>query len=120
MRTDFETAAATAACLFVALTAMTGQTPRDTPYKLGTFQQGERSFVGLVLNDAVVLDLSKADPSLPSDMTALLRGYDALQPRLASLAASAAANRPPQAYDVATLKTQPPVMPQNVLNAAVN
>jgi 2-keto-4-pentenoate hydratase/2-oxohepta-3-ene-1,7-dioic acid hydratase in catechol pathway len=62
-----------------------------TPFKLGTFAQGDHTFVGLVLNDTRVVDLSKADASLPSEMKQLLERYPA-----------------------------PPVMPQHILNAAVN
>jgi hypothetical protein len=32
-----------------------------TPFKLGTLAQGDRTFIGLVLNDSLVVDLSKAD-----------------------------------------------------------
>jgi 2,4-didehydro-3-deoxy-L-rhamnonate hydrolase len=94
----------------------------ETPYKLGTFAQGDRSFLGLVLNDTVVVDLSKADPSLPTEMRALLQRYESVAPALAKLAASvsASSSKPQTTYDVATLKTLPPVMPQNILNAAVN
>ena len=38
-------------------------------FKLGTFAQGDRTFLGLVLDDSAVIDLSKADASLPTDMT---------------------------------------------------
>ncbi len=33
-----------------------------TPYKLGMFDQNGRQFVGLVLNDAQIVDLSRAVP----------------------------------------------------------
>jgi 2-keto-4-pentenoate hydratase/2-oxohepta-3-ene-1,7-dioic acid hydratase in catechol pathway len=98
----------------------TQSTSSITPFKLGTFSQGDRAFVGLVLNDSVVVDLSKADPSIPSEMKALLARYDALKAKLTSIASSAAASRPAHAYDVKAVKTLPPVMPQNILNAAVN
>jgi 2-keto-4-pentenoate hydratase/2-oxohepta-3-ene-1,7-dioic acid hydratase in catechol pathway len=92
----------------------------NTTYKLGRFAQGGRTFLGLVLNDSVAVDLSKADPSLPLEMTILMERYDTLKSRLASIAAEAAAKRPAHAYDVKTLDTLPPVIPQNILNAAVN
>jgi 2-keto-4-pentenoate hydratase/2-oxohepta-3-ene-1,7-dioic acid hydratase in catechol pathway len=84
-------------------------------FKLGTFAQGDRVFLGLVLDDAAVIDLSKADPSLPTDMKRLLERYDALRPRLAEIAARNGGGVP-----VSTVKTLPPVLPQNILNAAVN
>lgn len=90
-----------------------------TPYTLGRFAQGNRTFVAVIVNGMAV-DLSKADPSLPADMKTLLERYDTLRTKLASIASSAAANRPAHAYDVKSLKTLPPVMPQNILNAAVN
>jgi 2-keto-4-pentenoate hydratase/2-oxohepta-3-ene-1,7-dioic acid hydratase in catechol pathway len=103
-----------------AVTFPEAQSGSATPFKLGTFAQGSRTFVGLVLNDATAVDLSKADPSLPADMKALLEQYDSVRAKLASIASSAAATRPAHAYDIKSLKTLPPVMPQNILNAAVN
>lgn len=85
-------------------------------YKLGTFAQGDRTFLGLVLNDTLVVDLSKADGSLPSDMKRLLERYDSLRGTLSQIAAK----RPGGTVDVSTLRTLPPVVPQNILNAAVN
>ncbi|HEX2443581.1 MAG TPA: fumarylacetoacetate hydrolase family protein [Vicinamibacterales bacterium] len=107
----------------VAVSAVTfpeAQSGSATPFKLGTFAQGSRTFVGLVLNDATAVDLSKAEPSLPSDMKVLLQQYDSLRAKLGSIASSAAGTRPAHAYDIKSLKTLPPVMPQNILNAAVN
>ena len=61
---------------------------QGTPYKLGTFAQGERTFIGLVLDDTLVLDLAQANQAFekekPSgakvairgDMKALLAAYD--------------------------------------------
>jgi 2,4-diketo-3-deoxy-L-fuconate hydrolase len=105
-----------AACAATAIVSSQSVQPSTTPFKLGTFAQGNRTFVGLVLNDSVVIDLSKADPAIPADLKAVLERYDALRGRLASIAAS----RPDGAYDIKALKTLPPVMPQNILNAAVN
>jgi 2,4-didehydro-3-deoxy-L-rhamnonate hydrolase len=86
-----------------------------TPYKLGTFAEGGRTFLGMVLDDSVVIDLSKADPSLPSEMKQLLERYDSVRPRLAEIAAGKTGR-----VNVSAVKTLPPVMPQNILNAAVN
>jgi 2-keto-4-pentenoate hydratase/2-oxohepta-3-ene-1,7-dioic acid hydratase in catechol pathway len=106
-----------AICLGVllALAAPAAQPTPGTVYKLGTFAQGDRTFLGLVLNDSVVIDLSKADPSLPTEMKQLLERYDSVRSRLAEIAA-----RKTGGVNVASLKTLPPVMPQNILNAAVN
>jgi 2-keto-4-pentenoate hydratase/2-oxohepta-3-ene-1,7-dioic acid hydratase in catechol pathway len=92
-----------------------------SPFKLGTFMQGNRTFLGLVVNDATVVDLSKADPSLPTEMKLLLQRYQEVEPMLSKLAASVGSKSGnQQIHDVATLKTLAPVMPQNILNAAVN
>ncbi len=107
---------------------------QGTPYKLGTFAQGTRTFVGLVLNDTTVVDLAQANQALekenpsgakvtlPGEMKALLAAYETggVRARVAAIAAAAAAQRPSFAADVKSLKTLPPVMPQNILNAAVN
>ena len=117
----FAGAAIVAAGIAAAGTIASTQTPGGaTPYKLGTFSQGGRVFAGLVLDDSVVVDLSKADPALPGDLKTIIARYDTVRSRLASIASSAAASRPAHAYDVTSLKTLPPVMPQNILNAAVN
>jgi 2,4-diketo-3-deoxy-L-fuconate hydrolase len=111
-------------CLIVgsALISISAQKPAPTPFKLGTFMQGDRTFLGLVINDTTVVDLSRADPSLPTEMKALLQRYQSAEPTLARLAAnvSSNSNKAQSVYDVGTLKTLPPVVPQNILNAAVN
>ena len=107
----------------IALDFSFGAAAAATPYKLGTFiARGPRTFLGLVVSDRTVIDLSKADPSMPSEMKALMQRYQSLEPALAKLAAnvSSKSEKPQTSYDVATLKTLPPVMPQNILNAAVN
>ena len=106
-------------CLGPAVRSSAPQ-PSHVPYKLGTFSEQGRVFLGLVLDDTLVVDLAKADPSIPQDMKGLLQRYPAFAPRLESLAASAAAARPSYARSVAELKTLPPVMPRLILNAAVN
>jgi hypothetical protein len=45
-------------CIGVASAAWAQGT---TPYKLGRFSQGERTFIGIVLNDSVVIDLPQAN-----------------------------------------------------------
>jgi 2,4-diketo-3-deoxy-L-fuconate hydrolase len=124
MRTKSTDLVSAAACLAVAVAFVSAQPVRKPPpYKLGTFAQGERKFLGLVLDDKTVADLSQADKTLPADMTALIERYENVAPLLAVIAASVAepgGRKPPPTYDVASLKTLPPVMPQSMLNAAVN
>jgi 2,4-didehydro-3-deoxy-L-rhamnonate hydrolase len=86
-----------------------------TPYKLGTFAEGGRTFLGMVLDDSMVIDLSKADPSLPSEMKQLLERYDSVRLRLEEIAVGKTGR-----VNISAVKTLPPVMPQNILNAAVN
>ena len=56
-----------------------------TPFKLGTFDQNGRSFVGIVLKDSIVIDVAQASAALqvpaskvaaPSDMKDLIARYD--------------------------------------------
>lgn len=93
------------------------------PYKLGMFQQGTRSFVGLVIqNDTVVVDLSRASIGAPATLKQLIAGWDtAIGTRLAALAASSAAKAPEYSMKVSAVKTLPPIPdPTVLLNAAVN
>ncbi len=109
------------------------------PFKLGTFVRGGRTFVGLVLQDHIVVDLAAANlafershahspkVSLPEDMKALIVGYEGtgVRPRLQALANGAASAgpgnaRPPYMLDLSAVQIRPPVMPQTILNAAVN
>ena len=115
-----------------------GMSPTE-PFKLGTFVRGGRTFVGLVLRDHVVVDLAAANAafershphspkvSLPGDMKALIVGYEGagVRPRLQALANGAAGAgpgnaRPPYILDLSAVQIRPPVMPQTILNAAVN
>jgi len=51
--------------------ALDAQAP--TPYKLGMFRQGSAIFWALVLNDATVIDLSRANVGAPATLKALNR-----------------------------------------------
>ena len=105
------------------------------PFKLGTFDQNGRTFVGLVLRDTQVVDIAQANaafegsngsaPKLtaPANMTQLIAQYESgWKDRLGALArtVSAAGSAPAYAYPVASLKTLPPVMPAVPLNAGGN
>ena len=94
-----------------------------TPYKLGMFQQGTRSFVGLVIqNDTLVLDLSRANVGAPATLKQLITGWDAgTGTRLAALAAASSAKAPEFSMKLSAVKTLPPISdPTVLLNAAVN
>ena len=99
-----------------------------TPYKLGMFEQNGRQFAGLVLNDAQVVDLSRATPGAPGaaqivtinsggSLKQLIARWDA---KVAAAAAALAAN-PGTTIPVAQLKTLPPIPdPKVLLSTAVN
>ena len=88
-----------------------------TPYKLGMFDQNGRQFVGLVIQDAQVVDLSRANIGAPATLKQLIAASDArMTAQLAALAA-----KPGTTIPVAQLRTLPPIPdPAVLLNAAVN
>jgi 2-keto-4-pentenoate hydratase/2-oxohepta-3-ene-1,7-dioic acid hydratase in catechol pathway len=99
------------------------------PFKLGTFEEGGRVFLGLVLRDALVVHLAEANaavpgakPAIPADMKELIARYDELRPRLNAIATAAAGAtaRPAYVRDLQAVKILPPVMPTIMANAAVN
>ena len=112
-----------AAALALAFGAARPAAQAATPYKLGMFEQGGRTFVGMVINnDTVVIDLSRANVSAPATLKQLITGWDAnTGTRLAALAASSTAKAPAFAMKVSEVKTLPPIPdPGVLLNAAVN
>jgi 2-keto-4-pentenoate hydratase/2-oxohepta-3-ene-1,7-dioic acid hydratase in catechol pathway len=104
-----------------------------TAFKLGTFERQGNQFVGIVLRDSVVIDLSAAHAALatgsklaaPSDMKDLIARYDSgVRDRIVEVVKSveaAGSSRPAYVYDVKTIKILPPIMyPTSMLNVAVN
>src|SRR6185436_18627771 len=105
-------------------------------FKLGTFERNGKPMLGLVLNDALVVDIQAANTSLeqlqrshkriamPASMKELIERYEGeLGDRLRLLARETAArgSRPNYVYELAALKLRPPIPdPENILNAAVN
>ncbi|MDO8681277.1 MAG: fumarylacetoacetate hydrolase family protein [Acidobacteriota bacterium] len=93
------------------------------PYKLGMFQQGGRSFVGMVIRkDTLVVDLSRANVGAPATLKQLIAQWDInTGTRLALLAATSALKAPAFSMKVSEVKTLPPIPdPAVLLNAAVN
>ncbi len=84
----------------------------STPYKLGMFEQGGRTFVGMVLNDTQVVDLGGA-----TTLKQLIARWDAkIAGEMAALAA-----KPGTTIPVAQLKVLPPIPdPKVLLSTAVN
>src|SRR5499426_4043977 len=103
-------------------------------FKLGTFEQGGRTFLGLVLRDAQIVDIARANTAYeqanasaqkltaPADMKQLITRYDSeWRARLTAIARSIPATGAP-AYVVAVsaVKILPPVRPAVQLNAGGN
>ncbi len=105
------------------------------PFKLGTFDQGGKPFVGVVVKDSIVIDLAQANTALkspaakvpaPSDMKDLIARYDnGVRARIGEILQNTkpleGTGRPTYVHDLKSLKTQPPIMyPTTMLNVAVN
>jgi len=103
-------------------------------YKLGTFEQGGRTFLGLVVRDAQIVDIVRANAAYeqtntsaqkltaPADMKQLITGCDCeWRARLTAIARTIPATGAP-AYVVAVsaVKVLPPVRPTVQLNAGGN
>jgi len=115
-------------CVSALASVLLGQVQES--FKLGTFEEHGRVFLGLVLRDNVVVDISQANadldgtkPIIPSDMKDLIQQYQELRPRLyaiANAAAGALGSHPAYTKELKILKARPPVAPGTILNAAVN
>ena len=124
------------ACAAIAMVCLTvsfyAQSPM--PFKLGTFEQGGKAFVGIVVKDSIVIDLTQANTALkspaakvqaPVDMKDLIVRYDAgVRARIGEILANTKpleAGRPAYVYDLKSVTTRPPIMyPTTMLNVAVN
>ena len=110
-------------------------TQATTPFKLGTFQRQNSTFVGIVLDEALVIDFRAAaaaigTPALlvapPVEMKNLIARYDTgvrgqIVEVVASVRRAMTTQRPAYVYDLAAVKTMPPIMyPTTMLNVAVN
>lgn len=107
---------------------------RSVVFKLGTFAQGSETFLGLVLDDTLVVPLEPANAAIereggapvpmPRDMKELMGRYEqgGLRERLHAIARAVrtAPVRPPYVRERTAVKVLPPVMPETILNAAVN
>ena len=104
-----------------------------TPFKLGTFEENGREFVGLVLQDSRVVDIGAANAAyekrnskasrihLPADMKTLIARYESdVGARLRELASINATAQAPFVHPLTGLKILPPVRPAVILNAGAN
>ena len=87
-------------------------------FKLGTFEDAGETYLGMVLDDARVVNIARANnalpgvkPSIPRDMTDLIVRYEALKSRLYAIAEAAASNGAQAAYikDVHSVRILPPL-----------
>lgn len=122
-----------AVLIAVAGVALGAQAPAQptVPFKLGTLQFGNRTFVGVVVGDSVI-EIAAADTALttgtrvtaPADMKDLIARYDTgIRARIVEIvrAFSGAAPKPAFVRGLADVKILPPIMyPATMLNAAVN
>ena len=110
--------------LFVIPSYLTAQT---VTFKLGTFVAGAEPYLGLVLDDNLVVDIAQANnavegvrPSIPANMNELITVYPELRSRLHELATAVSTNDgAPAGYvrELGTVKILPPLIP-NIMFAA--
>ncbi len=103
-----------------ALVDLTAQTAE--PYKLGMFRQNDRTFVGLLVGDSLVLDLSRAGVNAPATLRELIARWDTkMAGQFAKLATDARQKAPAYGVNLKEVKTLPPLPdPTAMFNAAVN
>jgi 2-keto-4-pentenoate hydratase/2-oxohepta-3-ene-1,7-dioic acid hydratase in catechol pathway len=108
----------------------------STPFKLGTFEHGGRTFVGVVPKDTVVIDLAQGSAALknvstktpaPADMKDAIARYETggvralIRDVLANTKPLEGSGRPAYVYDIKSVTTRPPIIyPTTMLNVAVN
>jgi 2-keto-4-pentenoate hydratase/2-oxohepta-3-ene-1,7-dioic acid hydratase in catechol pathway len=108
-------------------------TQAPEPFKLGTFERQDRTFVGIVLRDSLVIDFSLANDAIattggmtavPTDMKDLITRYEqGVSTRIQEIvrAVAAASPRPAYVYPLGDVRTLPPIMyPTNMVNTALN
>jgi len=105
------------------------------PFKLGSFDRGGNTFVGIVLGDTLVIDFTAANTALPvqgnavappADMKDLIVRYDSgIRDRIIQIIEAInrfpTNNRPGYVHNLDDLKVLPPVMyPATMMNTALN
>jgi 2-keto-4-pentenoate hydratase/2-oxohepta-3-ene-1,7-dioic acid hydratase in catechol pathway len=98
-------------------------------FGIGTFREGQRTFIGLVVRDAFVIDLAAAATAtkqqVPTTVVGIIQQYDtgagnALKAIVKQVAGNLTANRPAYVYDLKSLDTLPPYEPKTALFARAN
>src|SRR5262245_27048731 len=111
-------------CVCLALGPGAMALAADTrPYKLGTFEAQGRTFVGAVVDDAIVIDLGAAASALrrpantaPRDMRDLIARYDTgvrdlIVASVSAVTAQGGGARPAYAMELGKVRTLAPVIP---------
>jgi 2,4-didehydro-3-deoxy-L-rhamnonate hydrolase len=100
---------------------VTGQNASE-PYKLGMFRQDARQFVGMVVGDALVVDLSRAGVEAPPTLKELIARWDQpMADRLSQLARDVRQDAPTYAFELSQVSTLAPISdPDAILMAARN
>ena len=118
----------TAALTLAMMSACSGPPPANPlegpsePYKLGMFRLDATDFVGLVVSDELVVDLSRAAVGAPATLHELIAAWDEpMADRLGRLAGDASRLAPPFSYQLSEVRTLPPITdPDAMVNAARN
>ncbi|HET6398692.1 MAG TPA: fumarylacetoacetate hydrolase family protein [Candidatus Thermoplasmatota archaeon] len=82
--------------------------------RLCTFDAGEGPRAGAVRGQGTILDLNKADPSIPSDLNAVLAGGEAMMEKVRQFEASC--SMPSVLRKLAEVRLLPPVRPTRYLD----
>jgi 2-keto-4-pentenoate hydratase/2-oxohepta-3-ene-1,7-dioic acid hydratase in catechol pathway len=107
------------------------------PFKLGTFEVGGRTFVGIVVKESIVIDFAQASAEVkspastvkpPTDMKDLIARYDSgIRVRINEILDYLLKTKAPDSgrlsfvHELKAVRTLPPIMyPTTMLNVAVN
>jgi 2-keto-4-pentenoate hydratase/2-oxohepta-3-ene-1,7-dioic acid hydratase in catechol pathway len=124
----------------IATDAQSGSAAKSVePFKVGTFQSGTRTFVGIVVRDRLVVDLTQANAALeksrsyprraiPADMVGVINEYESgLKQRMYAIvndlvqANALATSRSAYVRELNEVRTLAPIpRPRMIMNTAVN
>jgi 2-keto-4-pentenoate hydratase/2-oxohepta-3-ene-1,7-dioic acid hydratase in catechol pathway len=116
-------ALAAAAVVMFSASCSTGEAQNTpAPYKLGMFQDNGRTFAGMVVDDALVVDLSRANVNAPATLHELIARWDQpMADRLGRLAGDARRQAPSFSFQLSQVRTLVPIPdPDAILMAARN
>lgn len=133
MRRILSAVAIATLCAVVLLStqALSAQAPGASGerFGIGTFSFQGRTFTGLVLRDAFVIDLAAAAQAakqqVPTDFMAIITQYDSgvgdrLKAIVRNVAGSLSANRPAYVHDLKVVDTLKPFVPTGAMGARAN